>query len=82
MVTHENLFTVIQRLRVINNVPKDKIQVILTKDSIKRLINAEVEFMNIEPGQVVQQTDMFFAGYRVYLGGQDRVQVVESEVFL
>lgn len=82
MVTHESLFTVLQRLRVINNVPKDKLQVILTKEDIKRLCDTEVEFMDIQPGQVVQQTDMFFAGYRVYLGGQSRVQVIESEVYL
>lgn len=82
MITHASLFETIQRLKVIKNVPKEKLQVILTTDSIKRLLDAEVEFMDIEPGQVVQQTDMFFAGCRVYLGGQDRVQVIESEVYL
>ena len=81
MVTHENLFHTTQFLRH-RGVQKDKIQIILTKDSIKRLLDTEVEFMDIQPGQVVQQTDMFFAGYRVYLGGQDRVQVVESEIWL
>lgn len=82
MVTHASLFETIQRLKAIKNVPKEKLQVILTKDSIEQLLNAEVEFMDIKPGQVVQQTDMFFAGIRVYLGGQDRVQVIESEVYL
>jgi len=82
MVTHASLFETIQRLKAIKNVPKEKLQVILTKDSIEQLLNTEVEFMDIKPGQVIQQTDMFFAGHRVYLGGQDRVQVIESEVYL
>lgn len=81
MITHEKLFSTIRLLRN-RGVQKNKIQIILTKDSIKDLCDAEVEFMDIQPGQVVQQTDMFFAGYRVYLGGQDRVQVVESEIWL
>ena len=79
--THESIYTAVMRLRSMG-VPKNKIQIILTKETISNLVEAEVEFMDIQPGMCVPSYDIQFAGQRVYLGMQDRVQVVEQEVFL
>ena len=82
MFSNAQLYGMLQRIQYSNNLPKAKLQVILTKDSIKALLGAEVEFTDIKPGSAIQQTDMFFDGYRVYLGGQDKIQIVESEIWL
>ena len=79
MITHESLYAVIQRLKFQGH---KNIQLVLTKETIESLVGTEVSFENIHPNQEIQLYDMRFGGIRVYLGVQDKVQVIESEVWL
>ena len=80
-MTIESLYTKIKFLNA-RGVPKSKIQIILTKESIEQILGQEVKFYNIKPGQVVLAHDMRFGGFRVYLGVQDKIQVIESEIWI
>ena len=79
MVTHESLYATIQRLKFQGH---KNIQLVLTKETIESLVGAEVSFENIQPNQEIQLYDMRFGGTRVYLGVQDKIQVIECEVWL
>ena len=79
MVTHESLFTTLQLLKSHGH---NSLQIILTKETIKNLIDSELDWYDIKPGQEIKSLDMKFGEYRVYLGTQDKIQVIETEVWI
>ena len=80
-MTIEILYSRVKSL-VAKGIPKSKIQIIMTKETIEQLVGQEIKFYDVKPGQNILAHDMRFGGFRVYLGVQDKIQVVESEIWI
>jgi len=52
---------------------------ILTKETIKQLVKAEMPEANIDD---INVADMWFAGIHVYLGKMDKIVLIEGEIWL
>lgn len=52
---------------------------ILTKETIKKLVAAEMPEANIDD---INVADMWFAGVHVYLGKMDKIILIEGEIWL
>lgn len=52
---------------------------ILTKETIKQLVKAEMPEANIDD---INIADMWFAGIHVYLGKMDKIVLIEGEIWL
>lgn len=52
---------------------------ILTKETIKGLVAAEMPEANVD---AINVADMWFAGVHVYLGKMDKIVLIEGEIWL
>lgn len=52
---------------------------ILTKETIKGLVSAELPEANMDD---INVADMWFAGVHVYLGKMDKIILIEGEIWL
>lgn len=82
MVTMEQLYGRIKRLCA-KGVQQSKIQIILTKETMESLLGQEIKLMNITGNdKYIDVKDIRFGGFRVYLGIQDKIQVIDREEWL
>lgn len=82
MITMEQLYGRVKRLCA-RGVQQSRIQIILTKETMESLLGQEIKFMDIKgEDRYIDVKDIKFGGFRVYLGIQDKIQVVEHEEWL
>lgn len=82
MISMEQLYGRVKRLCA-RGVQQSRIQIILTKETMESLLGQEIKFMNIDKDSYyIDVKDIKFGGFRVYLGIQDKIQVVEHEEWL
>lgn len=76
-MTAEKLYDMLRTFKI----QKKNCIIILTRETFIQLLTREI-FTQLTGQPIKDVTDIMFGEWHVYLGKQDKIQVIESEVWL